>query len=157
MDLPRPALPEELDAVADVWHEAWHDAHAEIVPFALVLQRDWAQFRARLADFGAGLFVIGPNGQPNGLCVAKDGVLDQLFVAAPARGQGGAARLLAAGEARLAADGVAEATLHCAAGNHRAQRFYERHGWHVARTEATPIVAAERTIMIDAHVMLKRL
>ncbi len=154
---PRPAAPQELDALADVWYDCWHESHAKIVPFALVLQRDWDQFRARLAEFGAGLFVIGPKGRPHGLCVAKDGFLDQLFVRGAARGTGDAARLLAAGEALLLEQGVQEAKLHCANGNDRARRFYEKQGWRVARTEITPIVAAERTIMIDAHVMVKTL
>jgi GNAT superfamily N-acetyltransferase len=60
--------------------------------------------------------------------------LDQLFVAAEARGTGVAAALLADGEARLAAAGVRTAWLACAIGNDRAARFYEKHGWRRAGT-----------------------
>ena len=37
-------------------------------------------------------------------------------------------------EAQLSARGVATAWLACAIGNARAARFYEKSGWHLAKT-----------------------
>lgn len=51
--------------------------------------------------------VVGPPRRPNGLCIVRSDELYQLFVAAPSRGSGVAAALLADAEARLADSGVA--------------------------------------------------
>ena len=125
----RDARPAELDALARVWHDAWNDAHAAILPAALARHRTIEIFRRRLGDALPRLRVAGPPGAPVGLCIVREDELYQLFVAAGARGTGVAAALLADGEARLAHAGVATAWLACAIGNERAARFYERHGW----------------------------
>jgi GNAT superfamily N-acetyltransferase len=119
----------EIDRLAQIWYDAWHDAHASIVPPELVRRRSLGQFRARLVRALAGVRVVGPPGAPVGLCMVKRDELDQLFVAAEARGTGAAAALLADAEARLAAAGVKIAWLACAIGNDRAARFYEKYGW----------------------------
>lgn len=53
-------------------------------------------------------------------------------------------------EARLAARGVETAFLTCAIGNRRAARFYEKRGWHLARTveEALPTTAGPYTLEV---------
>ena len=48
-------------------------------------------------------------------------------------------RLIADAEARLIEEGVEVAWLACAIGNHRAARFYEKSGWHLARTFVSPL------------------
>lgn len=126
----RAAEPTELDLLAKLWYDAWQDAHARILPEALARLRTLENFRERLqADF-AHVRVAGAPGAPIGFCVVKKDELYQLFVSSAARGTGIAAALLADGELRLAADGVATAWLACAIGNERAARFYEKHGWH---------------------------
>ena len=64
----------------------------------------------------------------------KGDELDQLYVAAEARGAGAATALINDAEARLASNGVETAWLACAIGNERAARFYEKSGWR--RTES---------------------
>ena len=119
----------ELDHLARLWYDGWRDGHAQIVPAELTRLRTLESFRDRLEAALPTVRVIGPPGAPLGFCMVKEDELYQLFVAAPARGSGMAAALIADGEARLAASGVGTAWLACAIGNHRAARFYERCEW----------------------------
>lgn len=130
----RPAAVSEIDALALLWRDGWRDAHEAIVPAALARLRTLETFRTRMADGLAQVRVLGPLGAPIGFCMLKDDEIYQLYVSAAARGTGAAARLIADGEARLAASGVEVAWLACAIGNERAARFYEKSGWHRART-----------------------
>lgn len=130
----RDAVRADLDALADLWHAGWQDAHAAILPAELARWRTRDSFRERLADALAQVRVAGPIGAPRGFCMTHDDELDQLFVARDARGGGIAAALVADAEARLARRGVAIAWLACATGNARAAHFYEKCGWRRAGT-----------------------
>ncbi len=125
----RSADPSEIDALARLWYDSWQDAHARIVPAELTRLRTLESFRDRLQAALPGVRVVGPRGAPVGFCLVKADELYQLFVAAPARGSGVAALLVADAEARLAEDGVGTAWLTCAIGNDRAAKFYEKCGW----------------------------
>jgi GNAT superfamily N-acetyltransferase len=130
----RPAGPSEIDHLAQLWYDGWQDAHARLAPPGLLQARTLASFRERLAAALDDTRVAGPIGAPTGLCMIKADELYQLYVALAARGSGVAAALIADGEARLAERGVATAWLACAVGNDRAARFYDKCGWHRART-----------------------
>lgn len=125
----RAAEAAEVDHLARVWYESWHDAHASLVPEDLTRLRTLESFRQRIQEALPTVRVVGPPGAPVGFCIVKDAELYQLFVSAQSRGSGVAAALLADGEARLSASGVPTAWLACAIGNERAARFYEKHGW----------------------------
>jgi hypothetical protein len=56
----------ELDHLARIWHQGWHDAHAHIAPAGLVQARTLERFRERLAAALPDTFVIGPKGAPDG-------------------------------------------------------------------------------------------
>ena len=137
---PRPARLDDLDALAALWHEGWHDAHAAILPAALVRLRTLESLRERLLAGRDQTWVIGPPGAPVGFSMVKDDELYQLYVAPAARGTGVAAALIADAERRLAARGVELAWLACAIGNERAARFYEREGW---RRTGVAVIRAE--------------
>ena len=68
-----------------------------------------------------------------------------------------AARLLAEGEARIAAAGHDAAWLHCSIGNDHAARFYERAGWHLAETEHAAFGDGDAWVSLDILVYRKRL
>jgi ribosomal protein S18 acetylase RimI-like enzyme len=130
----RAAEAAEIDHLARLWHSAWQDAHARIVPAELTRLRTLESFRDRLHAALSDTRVVGPSGAAVGFCIVKRDELYQLFVSAQSRGSGVAAALIADAEARLAERGVETAWLACAIGNDRAARFYEKRGWRRAGT-----------------------
>jgi ribosomal protein S18 acetylase RimI-like enzyme len=132
----RDAEDTEVDELARVWYDGWHESHAAIVPAELTRLRTLESFRQRLQQDLLNVRVVGPPGQPVGFCTVKGAELYQLFVSKSSRGTGLAAALIADAETRLAAGGVETAWLACAIGNERAARFYEKCGWHRVGTMA---------------------
>jgi len=124
----------EIDHLARLWYDGWHQTHAPIVPQELTRLRTPKSFRERLQAALPNVHVAGPPGVPIGFYVLKGDELSQLFVSAEAHGSGVAAALIADAEARLAEHGVETAWLACAIGNDRAARFYEKSGWRLAGT-----------------------
>lgn len=132
MDI-RAADPLEIEQLAAIWHDGWHDAHAHLVP-ELARHRTLESFRARIRAVLPDIRVAGPPGGPLGFHMLRDAELYQLYVAAQARGSGVARALIADAEQRLAARGIETAWLACAIGNARAARFYEKCAWRRVRT-----------------------
>jgi GNAT superfamily N-acetyltransferase len=130
----RPADDSETGALARLWYDGWQDAHAAILPPALAHARTRESFAERMAAALADVRVIGPQGAPLGFAMLKGDELYQFYVASEARGAGIAAALMADAETQLSARGVETAWLACAIGNARAARFYEKSGWHLAKT-----------------------
>jgi ribosomal protein S18 acetylase RimI-like enzyme len=139
----------EVEQLATIWYDAWHDAHAHLMPESLIRQRTLQSFaeriRAALPDVRVGHIAH----EPVGFCIVKDDELYQLFVAARARGSGIAAQLVADAEARLAERGVTTAWLACAIGNDRAARFYEKCGWQRTATITYQPEVTEGNITFD--------
>lgn len=157
----RPATEDDTDEVAAVWHDAWHDGHGELVSPAWRRHRSRENFRLRAPALIPRMIVaVEENGGNSVICgfVTTDGSeLEDLFVAASHRGTGTAARLIREGEKVLAAAGVKTAFLECSQGNDRAQRFYEKMGWRVARASVQEIETAEGRQSLDIWVMEKPL
>jgi len=130
----------EIDHLARLWYDVWHETHARLQPPELIRLRTLESFLERLHAALPNIRAVGPLGMRVGFCVTKGDELYQLFVSPGVRGSGVAAALIADAEARLAERGVETAWLACAIGNHRAARFYEKSGW---RRVGTVINAAE--------------
>jgi GNAT superfamily N-acetyltransferase len=145
----RAAAEAEIEHLARLWHEGWHDAHGQIVPAQLVSLRTVESFAKRLQAALADVRVSGPFGDGAGLCIIKGEELYQLYVAAQARGTGVAAALMADAEARLSQRGVNTAWLACAIGNERAARFYEKCGWHLAGTVSNALEISQGTFPLQ--------
>ena len=106
----------EIGAVARIWHDGWHDAHASLAPPGLRRARTFESFRERLAAARDATRVAGPVGAPLGMFMLKADELNQFYLARQARGSGLAAALIVDAEALLAARGV----------NHRVARLRDR-------------------------------
>ena len=150
MALPvRSATLSDLDSLARLWHDVWHETHAHLVPPELIRLRTFENFRERLESALASVRVVGPPGTPVGFCWVKGDELYQLWVAPAARGTGVAAALIADAEAGLAAAGVKTAWLVCSIGNERAARFYEKTGWRNVGTVIYRAATAEGAFELE--------
>ncbi|MEO6528782.1 MAG: GNAT family N-acetyltransferase [Gemmatimonadaceae bacterium] len=145
----RPAEEGEIDRLATIWFDGWHEAHALILPEELARDRTWERFRDRLATGLAGVRVAGQSGAPVGFHVTRGDELHQLYVSAEARGTGAAAVLVADAEARMFDAGVRVAWLACAIGNARAARFYEKCGWRLVGPEIAELVMSNGTLDLE--------
>ena len=97
------------------------------------------------------------DGEVAGFVSIEDDEVDQVFVSSRHRGAGVADALMADAEDRLRAAGITSAWLAVVAGNARARRFYERHGW----TDAGPFEhlapGPDGPIRVPAHRYVKEL
>ena len=154
----RPATPDDVDGVADVWHRAWADGHAGNVPDELYQYRaDVDGFRDRVPGRIPGTTVAVDDGLGVvGFVTVHDDELEQLFVVRTARGGGVARDLLRAGEAAIASTGHDTAWLAVVAGNARARRFYEREGWHDAGSLEYSAEIPSGTVIVPSHRYEKR-
>jgi GNAT superfamily N-acetyltransferase len=148
----------EIDRLARLWHDGWHQTHASLVPQELIRFRTTESFRERLQAAFPNVHVAGPIGAPIGFYVLKGDELSQLFVSPEAHGSGVAAALISDAEARLAAEhGVETAWLACAIGNVRAARFYEKSGWRLAGTVVNPAETSSGPFLLEVWRYEKRL
>lgn len=151
----RRATSADMVPLAALWHETWHEAHSAIVPAALTELRTPKSFADRLQGAGDRLRIAGPKGAPLGLCILKDDRIDQIYVAAGARGTGLARVLLRDGTTRLQAAGTRLAELDCAERNDRAARFYTREGWDRRGTQMAPVDTSQGEMLLRVIVFEK--
>jgi GNAT superfamily N-acetyltransferase len=142
----RPATDADMAAVADLWHEGWHDGHAGHVPDGLTAARTLPAFHERTPMRVADTTVaVDGAGGLLGFVMVVDDEVEQVFAGRAARGTGVAAELLAEAERQVAAAGHDEAWLAVVTGNARARRFYERCGWRDSGDLPYRVTAAGQT------------
>ncbi|QXC60371.1 GNAT family N-acetyltransferase [Aquihabitans sp. G128] len=124
----RPAGVADIDDIARIWHDGWRDGHLGHVPDGLIAHRAPEAFAARVPERVAATTVAVVDGVVVGFATLADDELEQLYVTAASRGSGAADRLIDHAEAAIGAWHLV-AWLAVVAGNARARRFYERHGW----------------------------
>jgi GNAT superfamily N-acetyltransferase len=127
----RAAAPEDSEAIAELWHSGWRDGHIGNVPDAILPHRHLEDFRRRVAPRIPDSTVATIDGEIVGFVTVIEDEVEQVYVAAAARGTGVADALLRHGE-QVVARRFGVAWLSVVAGNARARRFYERSGWHDA-------------------------
>jgi len=153
----RDARIEDIESLARVWFESWHEAHAALVPPDIVRHRTLASFQVRLHAEIHLVRVDGPVGRPIGLCLVVGDELSQLFVSPESYGSGVAVALERDAVQRFRRRQVSLAWLACAVGNERAARFYERHGWTRAGIRSYELTGEGRAWPIDVWRYEKRL
>ena len=108
----RPAEPSEVDGLAKLWYDAWHESHAHLMPAELTRLRTLASFTERLEAALPTIRAVGPRGAPVGFCIVKGNELYQLFVSQESRGSGAAAALIADAEIGCARRGSKQPGSH---------------------------------------------
>jgi GNAT superfamily N-acetyltransferase len=128
----RPATADDVDAVADLFHRGWHDAHPGHVPDGLTERRTVAAFHDRVAQRVAATdetTVADADGEIAGFIMVAGDEAEQVYVDRRFRGSGLAATLLTEAERQIAAGGHDVAWLAVVRGNERARAFYAKQGW----------------------------
>jgi GNAT superfamily N-acetyltransferase len=148
-------MPDDAEAIATVWHDAWRDGHLGHVPQALLAYRRLDDFRERVLPRLGTTTVATIDSRVVGFVTIREDELEQLFVAGSARGGGVAAALLLHGEEAIAGR-FDVAWLAVAAGNSRARRFYARQGWRDAEGIDYGAETPEGTIPVPCRRYEKR-
>jgi GNAT superfamily N-acetyltransferase len=151
----RPAAPEDVPAIAAVWHDGWRDGHLGHVPDALVAVRTPESFRTRAAERVADTTVAVDEGGVAGFIMVTRDEVEQVYVAAGRRGTGLAGLLLEEAERQVAANGYHRAWLAVAPGNERARRFYARSGWVDDGPFVYAASTADGTVDVPVHRYVK--
>ena len=128
----RPATADDVEAVATIFHQGWHDVHPGRVPDGLTERRTLDAFRDRVAQRIAETdetTVAEVDGVVTGFIMVADDEAEQVYVDPAYRGTTVATLLLTEAERRIAAGGHDIAFLVVVRGNDRAQAFYARQGW----------------------------
>jgi ribosomal protein S18 acetylase RimI-like enzyme len=128
----RPATTEDVDAVAAVFHQGWHDVHPGRVPVGLTERRTPEAFHQRVSQRIAQTdetTVAEVDGTVAGFIMVSGAEAEQVYVDRALRGSGVAALLLTEAERQIAAEGHDVAWLVVVRGNDRAQAFYAKQGW----------------------------
>jgi ribosomal protein S18 acetylase RimI-like enzyme len=153
----RPAIAADVEDVTRIWHLGWRDGHLGHVPDALLRQRqEPGDFRGLVLDRLDTTTVATVGSQVVGFVTVHDDEVQQIYVDAAARGTGVATTLLGHGEVTIGRR-FDRAWLAVVAGNARARRFYERHGWSDAgRFDYVARTTDGATIAVPAHRYEKR-
>jgi GNAT superfamily N-acetyltransferase len=148
----------ETDQIARVWCDAWHDGHRGHVPDALISARDQPYFDSRAAEVVSNTIVAREGGRIRGLVVVAGTEVQQLMVAADARGRGIAGSLLREAEQAIAATGAVESWLAVVPGNAAARRLYEARGWIDGGLEQYPAPTTTGDVVeVTVHRYTKRI
>ena len=151
----RAASGDDVDSIAELWHAAWLDGHQGNVPPALLPHRDRDSFERRVPERLTATTVATLESRIVGFVTVHDDELEQLFVAASARGGDAAVALLRHGE-RVIAARFSRAWLAVSVGNARARRFYAREGWSDAGAFDYLAQIEGGTIVVPCHRYEKR-
>ncbi|RDI61794.1 GNAT family N-acetyltransferase [Microvirga subterranea] len=123
----RQAGVEDIPALADVAQRSYRSAFKDLLEEEVLASRDAAYFAERFSASWKRMLVALAGEDPIGFLLMTDGHIDMLFIDPHTTGQGAGALLLEKAEA------LGARSLECFRGNQGARRFYERHGWRVAR------------------------
>jgi putative acetyltransferase len=155
----RPATSDDVDAIADLFHRGWHDAHPGNVPDGLTERRTAEAFHDRVARRVAETdetTVAEVEGGIAGFVMVAGDEAEQVYVDRAFRGTGVAGTLLAEAERQIAAADHEVAWLAVVRGNDRAQAFYAKQGWVDEGDLDYPVTALGETFISPCRRFAKR-
>jgi GNAT superfamily N-acetyltransferase len=160
----RPATPDDVDAIAAVFHEGWHDVHPGRVPDGLTERRTPEAFHERVTQRVAQAdetqtdetTVADVDGTVAGFVMVAGDEAEQVYVGRAFRGSGVAALLLTEAERQIAAAGHELAWLVVVRGNARAQAFYAKQGWDDEGDYDYPVTALGESFISPCRRFTKR-
>ncbi|MGY5779593.1 N-acetyltransferase family protein [Rhizobium sp. LEGMi135b] len=156
----RPAASEDEDAIVHLWHQGWHDAHAELVPQGVLAYRTERHFLIWRKEAQDSFYVARSEKDLIGFVSLKGIEVVKLYVGRGARGTGLASALLSFAERTLRQNGIDETELFCTAGNARAESFYRRQGWTLVETFNDALwvpTAISQKFVVSTHRYRKKL
>ena len=155
----RPATPDDVDAIAELFHRGWHDAHPGNVPEGLTERRTAEAFHDRVAQRVAETYettVAEVDGEIAGFIMVDGDEAEQVYVDRAFRGTSVAGTLLTEAERQVAAAGHEVAWLAVVRGNDRAQAFYLKQGWVDEGDLDYPVTALGETFISPCRRFTKR-
>ena len=155
----RAATADDVDAIAVLFHEGWHDVHPGRVPDGLTELRTPEAFRARVTQRIAETdetTVAEVDGTVAGFIMVSGSEAEQVYVDRAFRGSGVAALLLTEAERQIAAQGHDVAWLVVVRGNDRAQAFYVKQGWLDEGDHDYPVTALGEQFISPCRRFTKR-
>ncbi|KZK98317.1 putative acetyltransferase [Pseudovibrio sp. Ad5] len=151
--------PSDHGAIVRLWHQGWHDAHAQLVPKG-VLEYRTPEYFWKWLESSDDEFWVAVDSDVLGFVTTNRSELVKLYVLSKARGTGIAQTLLSHGEHQIQDNGFSEAKVFCTAGNSRAENFYIREGWSLSRTFQDQLWSPETTARrfnVKTHCYRKKL
>jgi putative acetyltransferase len=155
----RPATADDVEAIATLFHEGWHDAHPGLVPDGLTERRTREAFQDRVSRRVAETdetTVAEVDGQVAGFTMVAGSEAEQVYVGRAFRGSRVAAALLSEAERQIAAAGHDVAWLAVVRGNERAQAFYAKQGWTDEGDHDYPVTALGEEFISPCRKFTKR-
>jgi ribosomal protein S18 acetylase RimI-like enzyme len=153
----RPAVDDDVETLAVLWHDGWCDGHLADAPAVLLKDRTLDTFRARTMFRLGDMTVATVDGAVAGFVIVTDDEVEQVYVDRAFRGTSVAKTVLHEGERRVGEQGYAEAWLAVVHGNERARAFYEREGWTDQGMQPYDVPATDPPLVWDVHRYTKRL
>jgi len=138
----RSARAEDIPALAAIAERSYRAAFKAILEEDVLAGRKAAFFATRFATSWRRMLVALEGDRPVGFLLMTDGHIDMLFMDPEADGMGGGALLLRKAEA------LGARSLECFRDNHGARRFYERHGWRLAREYERDFAGRARSFVL---------
>jgi putative acetyltransferase len=155
----RPATAADVDAIAELFHRGWHDAHPGHVPDGLTERRTAEAFhdrvRQRVAETDE-TTVADADGVIAGFIMVDGDEAEQVYVDRSFRGSGLATTLLGEAERQIAEAGHDVAWLAVVRGNARARAFYAKQGWVDEGDLDYPVTALGETFVSPCRRFTKR-
>jgi putative acetyltransferase len=155
----RPATADDVDAIAELFHRGWHDAHPGHVPEGLTKRRTAEAFHDRVTRRVAETdetTVADADGVIAGFIMIDGDEAEQVYVDRSFRGSGLASTLLTEAERQIAAAGHDVAWLAVVRGNARARAFYAKQGWVDEGDLDYPVTALGETFVSPCRRFTKR-